>query len=91
MRVSASSVGTSLDEFGQGQTSLGYLSALPLNEIKVDKGFVLDVLDNPVLATIVRSIIDLGHNLVLDVVAEGVETELVRSDLLAAGCDFAQG
>ena len=84
-------VSTSLDDFGQGQTSLGYLSALPLDEIKIDKGFVLDMLENPAHRAIVRSIVDLGHNLALRVVAEGVETEEVRLALAAKGADIAQG
>jgi diguanylate cyclase len=84
-------VSTSLDDFGQGQTSLGYLSELPLHEIKIDKGFVLDMLENPSHSAIVRSIIDLGHNLSLRVVAEGVETEEVRLALVAQGADIAQG
>jgi hypothetical protein len=53
----------------------GYLSELPIHELKIDKGFVIDMLDNPANAAIVRSIIDLGHNLALRVVGEGVETD----------------
>ena len=89
--LAGAGVSTSLDDFGQGQTSLGYLSALPLDEIKVDKSFVLDMLENPAHSAIVRSIIDLGHNLSLRVVAEGVETEEVLLALAANGADIAQG
>jgi len=53
----------SLDDFGSGQTSLGYLSALPIHELKIDKSFVTDMLVNSAHAAIVRSIVDLGHNL----------------------------
>jgi diguanylate cyclase (GGDEF)-like protein len=81
----------SLDDFGQGQTSLGYLSALPVHELKVDRGFVTDMLRNPAHGAIVRSIVDLGHNLGLRVVGEGIETEDALEALRAAGCDVAQG
>jgi EAL domain-containing protein (putative c-di-GMP-specific phosphodiesterase class I) len=81
----------SLDDFGRGQTSLGYLSALPIHELKIDKSFVTDMLVNAAHAAIVRSIIDLGHNLSLSVVGEGVETEETLAMLRASGCDVAQG
>jgi diguanylate cyclase len=81
----------SLDDFGVGQTSLGYLSSLPVDEIKIDKSFVMDMLVNPCHAAIVRSIVDLGHNLSLRVVGEGVETADVLAGLRATGCDLAQG
>jgi len=81
----------SIDDFGCGQTSLGYLSALPIHELKIDKSFVTDMTDNQAHAVIVRSIVDLGHNLALRVVAEGVETEAVLTGLRTAGCDVAQG
>src|SRR5581483_585614 len=72
--LDAHGVRVSIDDFGQGQTSLGYLSDLPVHELKIDKGFVYDMLTNPAHAAIVRSIVDLGHNLHMQVVAEGVET-----------------
>ncbi len=81
----------SLDDFGIGQTSLGYLSSLPVHELKIDKSFVMDMMANPAHAAIVRSIVDLGHNLSLRVVAEGVETDDVFATLRDAGCDLAQG
>jgi diguanylate cyclase (GGDEF)-like protein len=84
-------VHVSIDDFGQGQTSLSYLSVLPVHELKVDRQFVADMLDNPAHAAIVRSIVDLGHNLGMRVVAEGVETEDVLDALRLAGCDSAQG
>jgi len=89
--LAAVGVKVSLDDFGVGQTSLGYLSALPLHELKIDRSFVLDMLDSPAHSAIVRSIIDLGHNLQLRVVGEGVETEEVLARLSEAGCDVAQG
>jgi EAL domain-containing protein (putative c-di-GMP-specific phosphodiesterase class I) len=90
-RLADAGVGISLDDFGRGQTSLGYLSALPLDELKIDRGFVTGMLDNPTHAAIVRSILELGHNLGLRVVAEGVETEAVLEHLIDIGCDVVQG
>ena len=89
--LSAAGVRVSLDDFGQGQTSLGYLSALPIHELKIDKSFVCDLLTNAGHAAIVRSIADLGHNLGLRVVGEGVETAEVLEGLRQAGADVAQG
>jgi diguanylate cyclase (GGDEF)-like protein len=84
-------VRVSIDDFGQGHTSLGYLSVLPVHELKVDRQFVADMLENQAHAAIVRSIVDLGHNLGMHVVAEGVETDEVLCALRATGCDVAQG
>jgi EAL domain-containing protein (putative c-di-GMP-specific phosphodiesterase class I) len=81
----------SLDDFGCGQTSLTYLAALPLHELKIDRSFVSDMLVNSAHGAIVRSIVDLGHDLSFRVVAEGVETEAVLHTLEQAGCDDAQG
>jgi diguanylate cyclase (GGDEF)-like protein len=86
-----SGVRVSLDDFGRGQTSLGYLSGLPIHELKIDRIFVQDMQDNAAHAAIVRSMIDLGHNLALRVVGEGVETREVLDSLREAGCDVAQG
>jgi diguanylate cyclase (GGDEF)-like protein len=90
-RLAAVGVRISLDDFGRGQTSLGYLSALPIHELKIDRSFVGDALENTAHAAIVRSIIELGHNLALRVVGEGVETEDVLDYLRDSGCDIAQG
>jgi EAL domain-containing protein (putative c-di-GMP-specific phosphodiesterase class I) len=90
-RLDLVGVRVSLDDFGIGQTSLGYLSSLPVHELKIDKSFVMDMLANPAHAAIVRSIVDLGHNLKLRVVGEGVETDDVFVTLREAGCDLAQG
>jgi len=90
-QLDAIGVRVSLDDFGIGQTSLGYLSSLPVHELKIDKSFVMDMMANPAHAAIVRSIVDLGHNLALQVVGEGVETDDVFATLREAGCDLAQG
>ena len=81
----------SIDDFGTGHSSLTKLRALPMTEIKVDKSFVLSMSAVRDDATIVRSTIELGHNLGLRVVAEGVETQEVANALLALGCDVGQG
>jgi diguanylate cyclase len=90
-RLSLAGVLVSLDDFGKGQTSLGYLSELPIHEVKIDKSFVMDMLDREAHAAIVRSIIELAHNLGFNVVAEGVETWDVLDELAGLGCDIAQG
>jgi diguanylate cyclase (GGDEF)-like protein len=81
----------SIDDFGQGQTSLAYLAALPVDELKIDRAFVSRVVADPTHAAIVRSIIQLGHTLGLRVVAEGIERESEYAHLLALGADIAQG
>ncbi len=81
----------SLDDFGQGYTSLAQLRHLPLSELKIDKAFVLSILDSPADAAIVRSVIELGHNLGMFVVAEGVESPAALELVREFGCDAAQG
>ncbi len=90
-RLSDRGIRVSIDDFGCGQTSLGYLSSLPIRELKVDRSFVSDMDRNPAHAAIVRSVVELGHNLGFEVVAEGVETAGVRRALERTGCDLAQG
>jgi diguanylate cyclase (GGDEF)-like protein len=80
----------SLDDFGTGQSSLIQLKRLALNEVKIDKSFVMGVLDHADHA-IVRSTIDLAHNLGLQVVAEGVESVEALEQLVALNCEYAQG
>jgi diguanylate cyclase (GGDEF)-like protein len=90
-RLAAAGVRVSVDDFGRGQTSLSQLSTLPLHEVKIDKSFVTDMGEVASNAAIVRSVVDLAHNLGFEVVAEGVETESVLDALRLAGCDIAQG
>jgi diguanylate cyclase (GGDEF)-like protein len=90
-RLASAGIRISLDDFGCGQTSLGYLSTLPLHEVKIDKSFVLDMMSDRSHAAIVRSVIDLAHNLGFEVVAEGVETDEILDALATLGCDIAQG
>jgi diguanylate cyclase (GGDEF)-like protein len=81
----------SIDDYGTGYSSLSYIMKLPVNELKIDRSFVATMADNADLATIVRSTIDLGHNLGLKVVAEGVESADGLQLLKDLGCDQAQG
>lgn len=90
-RLNALGVRLSIDDFGIGYSSLGYLKKLPVNTIKVDKSFVIDMAVSDDSAAIVRSTIDLAHNLGLTVVAEGVENQHALEQLVALGCDAAQG
>jgi diguanylate cyclase (GGDEF)-like protein len=81
----------SIDDFGVGQTSLSYLSSLPISELKIDRSFITDMRSDDRHAAIVRAIVDLGHNLGFRVVGEGVEDVGVLHELTVAGCDVAQG
>lgn len=81
----------SIDDFGTGYSSLGYLKRLPVNHVKIDKSFVKEMATDEDDGTIVRSTIELAHNLDLRVVAEGVESQDVFDKLTALGCDAAQG
>jgi diguanylate cyclase (GGDEF)-like protein len=90
-KLSALGVRLSLDDFGAGYTSLSQLSTMPISEIKIDRSFVMTMADDPGNAVIVRSVVDLGHNLGLTLVAEGVEDEHSLLALAGLGCDVAQG
>jgi len=79
-----------IDDFGKGYSSLSYLRRLPVDEIKIDRSFIIGMADGED-DTLVRCIIDLAHNLGLSVIAEGVETEAVLGQLQDLGCDAAQG
>jgi len=90
-RLSSLGVSLSIDDFGTGYSSLAYLKRLPVNEIKIDKSFITAMMADNASVSIVRSIIELGHNMGLKVVAEGVENPEPWDTLLALGCDLAQG
>jgi len=81
----------SVDDFGTGYSSLSHLKRLPVQQLKIDRSFVSDMINDKDNAMIVRSTIDLAHNLGLHTVAEGVETEHVLSELKKMHCDIAQG
>jgi diguanylate cyclase len=91
MRIRDLGVSFTIDDFGTGYSSLAYLKKLPVSTIKIDKSFVKNMEIDKDNAVIVKSIIDLGHNLGLKVVAEGVETREAQEMLTAFGCDEAQG
>jgi diguanylate cyclase (GGDEF)-like protein/PAS domain S-box-containing protein len=90
-KLAAMGIALSIDDFGTGYSSLSYLSQLPVNEIKIDRSFVMNMAESDNDAVIVRSTIDLGRNLGLEVVAEGVETEQAWDKLSQLGCTLAQG
>ncbi|HWR46463.1 MAG TPA: bifunctional diguanylate cyclase/phosphodiesterase, partial [Pseudonocardiaceae bacterium] len=80
-----------VDDFGTGYSSLAYLRRLPVDEVKIDKSFVLGLASDLGDLAVVRAIVDLGHSLGLIVVAEGVEQDATRDQLVEMGCDVAQG
>jgi EAL domain-containing protein (putative c-di-GMP-specific phosphodiesterase class I) len=84
-------VGIALDDFGTGYSSLGYLARLPVETIKIDRSFIATMADDTSAMTLVSSIISLAHNLKLDTVAEGVETEAQAKLLAMLRCDQIQG
>jgi EAL domain-containing protein (putative c-di-GMP-specific phosphodiesterase class I) len=90
-QLRALGVGCALDDFGTGFSSLGYLRKLPLDQLKIDQTFVRDVLADEGDAAIARTVLELGRNLGLSVVAEGVETAGQRDFLLANHCQYFQG
>lgn len=91
LRMRIRNIGVSIDDFGTGHSSLRELQRMPFSEMKIDKSFVSDMTVSHDCAVIVKAIIDLGHNLGLKVIAEGVETAQVWRALNDKGCDFAQG
>jgi EAL domain-containing protein (putative c-di-GMP-specific phosphodiesterase class I) len=90
-RLNRHGVRLSVDDFGTGYSSLSYLRHLPVSELKIDRSFVAQLLFDEQDEVIVRSIIELGHNLGMQVVAEGVETDEVLNLLRTFSCDLAQG
>ena len=89
--MNALGVGISIDDFGTGLSSLAYLKNMPACELKIDKEFVLNMLENEKDASIVKSTIDLAHSLGMHVVAEGIENRDVLEKLAEMGCDYGQG
>ncbi|MBF6507954.1 bifunctional diguanylate cyclase/phosphodiesterase [Nocardia farcinica] len=90
-RLHAMGVVLAVDDFGTGYSSLAYLRQLPVDEVKIDKSFVLGMGTDLGDMAVVRSIVELGHSLDLVVVAEGVEDDAARDQLVQMGCDVAQG
>jgi diguanylate cyclase (GGDEF)-like protein len=89
--LSSLGVRLSIDDFGAGYTSLSQLTSMPISEIKIDRSFVMRMADDPSSALIVSSVVELGHNLGMTLVAEGVETKGNMTELAGLGCDVAQG
>jgi EAL domain-containing protein (putative c-di-GMP-specific phosphodiesterase class I) len=81
----------SIDDYGTGQSTLSYLKQLPVSELKIDKSFVTSMCDNENDRIMVKSTIDLAHELGMKVVAEGVEEDRTLDLLRSLGCDYAQG
>jgi len=81
----------SIDDFGTGYSSLAYLRRFPIDKLKIDIAFIRDVTSNPDAASIVRAIVQMGHSLKLEVIAEGVETAAQLAYLRRSGCDQIQG
>jgi diguanylate cyclase (GGDEF)-like protein len=90
-RISEMGIGLAIDDFGTGYSSLAYLKRLPVDDLKIDRSFVMGMESDENDAIIVRSVIDLGRNLGLRVIAEGIETPEVSTTLTAMGCDLGQG
>ncbi len=84
-------VHVAIDDFGTGYSSFSYLKKFPLDRLKIDRSFITDICDNPNDAAIVRTIITLGHNLNLKVIAEGVESQAQLEMLKTMECDAYQG
>ena len=90
-RIADTGVTISIDDFGTGYSSLAYIKRLPVSELKIDKAFVMDMLNDENDATIVHATIELAHNLGLSVVAEGVENRATMENLRQQGCNTLQG
>ena len=90
-RLTSMGLRISIDDFGTGYSSLAYISKLPISEIKIDRSFVIGMVENKNDAVIVHAIIELGHNLGLKVAGEGVENQEAWTLLEKQGCDLLQG
>jgi len=84
-------IGISIDDFGTGYSSLSYLKNLPAHELKIDKSFVINMLEDTRDKSIVKTAIDLAHNLDLKIIAEGIENQEILDSLVGLGCDSGQG
>jgi EAL domain-containing protein (putative c-di-GMP-specific phosphodiesterase class I) len=91
IRLRDMGLGVSIDDFGTGYSSLSYLARLPVDQIKIDKSFVMNMIIDERASLIVQSTIGLAHDLGLKVVAEGVESKQILDTLKGLGCDSAQG
>lgn len=89
-KIRGLNVSISLDDFGTGYSSLAYLKNFPINTLKIDKAF-LDDYQTPSGKVFIDTIVQLAHNLNLNVVAEGVETEVQLTYIKSIGCDLYQG
>jgi len=90
-RLRGAGVSISLDDFGTGYTSFAYLTKIPANTLKIDKSFIDNILEDKKSQQVVRAIIEVGHALEMDIVAEGVETAKIAQMLIEFGCDYLQG
>jgi EAL domain-containing protein (putative c-di-GMP-specific phosphodiesterase class I) len=90
-RLNALGCKLAIDDYGTGYSSLAYLRRLPVHELKIDKSFIMSMAGDASDALIVRSTIELAHNMGLRVVAEGVEDEVTLERLRTMGCDIVQG
>jgi diguanylate cyclase (GGDEF)-like protein len=90
-KLDAAGLGIELDDFGTGYASLTHLRAFPINKLKIDRSFIRDLGPNEESRVIVQAVIDLGHNLGCEIVAEGVETDAQADLLRGMGCDAGQG
>ncbi len=87
----ASSIRVAIDDFGTGHSSLAYLARLPVDTLKIDRSFIITMLDDPNTMTLVQTIVSLAHSLKLAVVAEGVDPETQANILRLLRCDQMQG
>jgi EAL domain-containing protein (putative c-di-GMP-specific phosphodiesterase class I) len=90
-QIRALGIGVSIDDFGTGYSSMAYLNQMPITELKVDRSFVSQLTTGENNRAIVRAVLDLARTLGLAVVAEGVEDEQTRDELVALGCHMCQG
>lgn len=90
-QLSNEGIRISIDDFGTGYSSLSYIKKLPIDEVKIDKSFIMDMVNDKDDSVIVDTTLHMSHNLGLRVVAEGVESEEILNALRKLGCDIAQG